>query len=315
MSHSYLMSPPPRGWKIRGGTNYKSKTHPAVNPRKALEEWLRLADAIESAGGKVGVVEPSEEPLLTGMMYTANAGWLRAAGTDPVFRLANVSVAHRKAERPFLDLALVAAGFRTEHSNAVWEGQADMCHLPDRLILTYGVRSTRESVEEVADALPPGALFHAARLREPYFHGDTCMDALAAPKGPVWFAFPGAFASAEEYDAAKVFAAGAAEVIEISEADALAYACNSLAVGEELLVPTGLSRRFKDAARAQAFKLRELDFGELFGKGGGGPRCLVNELRGMPEIPASLAYRRIRPSLAGRVATYPTSSEAAGAAG
>ena len=311
MSHSYLMSPPPRGWRIRGGTNYKSKSRPSVNPRKALEEWISLADAIESAGGKVGVVEPSEEPLLTGMMYAANAGWLRAVGPDPVFRLANVSVAHRKAELPVLDLALVAAGFRTERSNAVWEGQADMCHLPDRLILTYGVRSTRESVEEVGDALPMGALFHPARLREPYFHGDTCMDALAAPRGPIWFAFPGAFASAEEYEAARVFAGGSAEVIEISEADALAYACNSLAVGEELLLPTGLSRKFKDAARSAGYKVRELDFGELFGKGGGGPRCLVNELRGLPEVPSSLAYSRIRPSLAGRVATYPTSSEAA----
>jgi N-dimethylarginine dimethylaminohydrolase len=308
MSHSYLMSPPPRGWRIRGGTNYKSKARPAVNPRKALEEWLRLADAIESAGGRVGVVEPSEEPLLTGMMYTANAGWLRAAGPDPVFRLANVSVEHRKAERPVIELALVAAGFRTEQSHAVWEGQADMCHLPDRLVLTYGVRSVRESVEEVEEGLAPGALFHAARLRDPFFHGDTCMDPLAAPRGPVWLAFPGAFASAEEYDAARAFAGGAAEVIEISEADALAYACNALAVGEELLVPTGLSPAFKDATRAQGYKLRELDFGELFGKGGGGPRCLVNELRGLAEIPASLAYRRIRPSLATRVATYPTSS-------
>ncbi len=238
MSHGYLMSPPPRGWQIRGGTNYKSKGRPTVNPRKALTEWLQLADASESAGGRVGVVEPSEEPLLTGMMYTANAGWLRTAGPDPLFRLANVSVAHRQAERPVIELALVAAGFRTEQSRSVWEGQADMCHLPDRLILSYGVRSAGESIEEVEEALPTGALFHAVRLREPYFHGDTCMDPLAAPRGPTWLAFPGAFASAEEYDAAKVFAGAAAEVIEISEADALAYACNSLAVGTSSSSPT-----------------------------------------------------------------------------
>jgi hypothetical protein len=60
--------------------------------------------------------------------------------------------------------------------------------------------------------------------------------------------------------------------------------------------------------RAHGFELRELDFGELFGKGGGGPRCLVNELRGLPEIPDALSFQKIRPSLAARVAKYPSSS-------
>ncbi|MHB8419115.1 MAG: dimethylarginine dimethylaminohydrolase family protein [Myxococcales bacterium] len=306
MSHGYLMSPPPRGWHIRGGSNYKSKGRPAVNPQRALVEWLALADAIESAGGRVAVLEPSEEPLLTGLMYTANAGWLRSGGPAPVFRLAQVSVEHRQAERPVLEAALAAAGFRTERAAAVWEGQADMCHLPDRVILSYGVRSVRESVDEVAAALPPGTPFHAARLREPYFHGDTCMDPLAGPRGPLWLAYPGAFADAAEYQVARRFASSAAEVVEVSEEDALAYGCNSLPVGGALLAPSGLSKRFKDVVRAQGYELRELDMGELFGKGGGGPRCLVNELRGLPEIPTSLSYQRARPALAARLPGYPT---------
>ncbi|HUB06674.1 MAG TPA: hypothetical protein VMB50_06720 [Myxococcales bacterium] len=306
MSHAYLMSPPPRGWYIRGGSNYKSQGRPAVNPRQALQEWLGLADAIESAGGRVAFLEPSDEPLLTGLMYTANAGWLRSGGSDPIFRLANVSVEHRHAERAVLEVALQAAGFRTERAAAIWEGQADMCHLPDRIILSYGVRSVRESVDEVAAALPPGTPFHAVRLRDPYFHGDTCMDPLPGPRGPLWVAFPGAFASAREYDAARRFASGAADVAEISEEDALAYACNSLPVGDELLVPGGLSAHFKDLVRSQGYKVRELAMGELFGKGGGGPRCLVNELRGLAEVPASLAYSRVRPSLTARAAAYPT---------
>ena len=306
MSHGYLMSPPPRGWVIHGGENYKSKKRPKVNARKAFEEWLRLADAIESAGGWVVALEPSEAPLLTGMPYTANAGWLRTGGARPLFRLAQVSVEHRRAERPILAAALGALGVETEDAQAVWEGQADMCQLPDRIILTYGVRSVRASVDEVAQALPAGGLYHAAKLRDPFFHGDTCMDPLPAPRGPVWLAFPGAFASAEEYQAARSFAAKAAEVIEISEADALAYACNSLPVGEELLMPAGLSAGLRDALRAQGFRARELDLEELFGKGGGGPRCLVNELRGLVEAPQAAAYRRLRPGLAARIDSYPT---------
>ncbi len=305
MSSVYLMSPPPRGWYIRGGSNYKSRGRPVVSPRQALQEWIGLADAIEAAGGRVAFLEPSEEPLLTGMMYTANAGWLRTGGAEPLFRLARVSVEHRRAEREVLDGALRAAGFRTEQAEAVWEGQADMCHLPDRVLLSYGVRSVRESVDEVAAALPPGTSFHAARLRDPYFHGDTCMDPLPAPRGPLWAAYPGAFASAAEYEAARRFAAGGADVAEISEEDALAYACNSLPVGEELLVPAGLSARFKDLARGQGYRVRELAMGELFGKGGGGPRCLVNELRGLSELPPSLAYGRARQAMLARLPGYP----------
>ncbi len=305
--HAYLMSPPPRGWRIRGAANYKSRGRPQVSPRRAYREWLALADAIEGAGGKVAVVPASDAPLLTGMPYTANAGWLRAPGH---FRLANVSVAHRKDERAVLEAALTAAGFSTERAEAVWEGQADMCHLPGAVILTYGVRSVKQSVDEVAALLPPGVRFHAARLRDPYFHGDTCMNPLPAPRGPVWLAFPGAFASPEEWRAARKFAAGLADVVEIAEADALAYGCNSLPIGGTFLAPAGLSERLLVTVRTLGYEdVRELDFGELFGKGGGGPRCLVNELRGLAEPPAALAYAPRREALASAADGYPEAAE------
>jgi N-dimethylarginine dimethylaminohydrolase len=216
-------------------------------------------------------------------------------------------------ESPVVRAALSEFGWEIEACPSVWEGQADMCSLPPGtsgapLILTYGVRSTRASVDEVAAALPSGQSFHAGRLREPFFHGDTCMDPLPAPKGPVWVVFPGAFASDEEYRAARRFASDSAEVFEISEADALAYACNSLPVGGELLLPTGLSSRFLEAAASFGYRTRELDFGELFGKGGGGPRCLVNHLRGLAAAPPAARYAARRSELKERAASYAVSS-------
>src|SRR5450631_2905030 len=101
MARVFLMSPPPPDWRIRGGANYKSETRARVNPRRAMSEWLGLADAIEKNGGVVNVVPPrrSTGDPLTGLMYTANAGWLCAAGR---FRLARLSVAHRQGERGYL---------------------------------------------------------------------------------------------------------------------------------------------------------------------------------------------------------------------
>src|SRR5271155_2299059 len=115
------MSPPAPGWRITGGANYKSTGRPAVNPRKAMLEWLALADAVVASGAEVCVLPPPGAPeLLSGLMYTANAGWLVAPGR---FKVANLSVAHRKAERAYLCGVLPGLlGLSVEASAAVWEG-------------------------------------------------------------------------------------------------------------------------------------------------------------------------------------------------
>lgn len=298
------MTPPPAGWRILGGANYKSARREPVNPQRALREWLALADAITAAGGEISVLPPPAPPaLLTGLLYTANAGWLVAEGR---FRLARLSVPHRQAEAPHLRAALRPTGWRIEVSQSIWEGQADMCWLsPQAVLLSYGVRSVKESVDEVRAALPAGVTAHAARLREPFFHGDTCMDVIDAEPGPLWLACPAAFATREEYVAARAFAERSAIVIEVSEADALAYACNSLSLGKRLLAPLGLSAALLAALAQRSVEVQALDFGELFGKGGGGPRCLVNELRGLSRAPAGTAYAEKRAALVAAVETYP----------
>ena len=301
------MSPPPSGWRIVGGANYKSAGHAQVSPRKAFEEWVVLADAIVATGAEVSVVPPPAPPaLLSGLMYTANAGWLV---TPERFKVANLSVAHRKAEQPYLREMLPGLlGLSVEGTAAVWEGQADMCTLgPSALILSYGVRSQLESIAEVRALLPAGVRVQAARLREPFFHGDTCMDLIEVRSGHAWLAFPGAFASDVEYREVRSFVEREAEVLEIVEADALAYACNSLSLGRSLLVPEGLSPELTSRLASQGVELHPLNFGELFGKGGGGPRCLVNELRGLERPPRGTSLSRAPGRAAERRSTVPNS--------
>jgi N-dimethylarginine dimethylaminohydrolase len=298
------MSPPPRRWRIRGAANYKSVSRAAVNPRRAFAEWLALADAIVATGACVNVVPPPEDgaEVLTGLMYTANAGWLRDGRH---FRLAHLSVPHRQREGAYLAAKLKELfGWEIEETRALWEGQADMCRLSDSMVLlSYGVRSTSQSVEEVAALLPaPNHL--AVRLREPFFHGDTCMDLLRGRR-PVFLVFPAAFAEREEYHRVRDVAAGIAEVIEISEQDALGYACNSLSLGDDLLVPAGISEVLRRSLTEHGYRLRELDFTELFGKGGGGPRCLVNDLGPLEAAPQASRFADIAPSLRDALASYP----------
>jgi N-dimethylarginine dimethylaminohydrolase len=198
-------------------------------------------------------------------------------------------------------------GLSAEGTSTLWEGQADMGTLgPSSVILSYGVRSAFESIAEVRALIPSSVRTHAARLREPFFHGDTCMDLIETRSGPAWLVFPGAFASNEEYLGVRSFAEREAEVIELREADALAYACNSLSIGRTLLAPVGLSGELTSLLIGKGVDLRPLEFGELFGKGGGGPRCLVNELRGLDAAPRATRYPEQRGELAGAMEAYPT---------
>ena len=61
-----------------------------------------------------------------------------------------MSVAHRQAEQAHIKAFWAEAGVPTEAAQHTWEGQADVATLPgNRFLLTWGVRSVRESLDEV----------------------------------------------------------------------------------------------------------------------------------------------------------------------
>ncbi len=306
MSATFLMSYPGPGWRIRGGENFRSLTKSPTNPRAALKEWLKLADAITRAGGRILPISPPViDPPLTGMIYTANAGAL--FGAAETFMLSKMSVAHRQTEheyvRQFMTKLSISSVVDCENT---WEGQADICTLsPHQFLLTWGVRSVKESLAEVRARLPREASVLEVQLRDPYFHGDTCLDPLVTPNGRVvLLAHEGALVDRSLGDLRK-FAGDRIEVLAVDQADALGYACNALSVNGTILAPTGLSSRLVGQLSAFGFRIEELALTELFGKGGGGPRCLVNELRGFTIPDGARDYAARRDMLHALTASYP----------
>jgi N-dimethylarginine dimethylaminohydrolase len=240
------------------------------------------------------------------MIYAANHGAYFPRGGDPLFLVSKMYVEHRKAEDTHV-AAFVrdGLGIATELAAHTWEGQADIATLgPNRFILTWGVRTVHEACARVRDLLPKDAEILELKIRDPYFHGDTCMSVLPGHPG-VLMVYPGSLVD-RSMDDLRAFASGM-DVLEISEADALAYACNGLAVDQTLVMPTGLSAGLVDELGSRGYDVRSLDFGELFGKGGGGPRCLVNELRGMEaaDVTEGARYTTLRPSLEMFCRDYP----------
>lgn len=307
MGTTFLMSYPGPNWQIRGGANFRSEARAATNPRRALVEWLKLCDAITRAGGRILVMPPPATEL-TGLIYTANAGQLFHHADGYTFLVSRMAVAHRKAEHEHVRRFVEQAGLAVRDATRTWEGQADLQFVgSNRYIATWGVRSERESLDEVRALLPSGTRFLDLQLREPFFHGDTCLDALTNRAGDVTLlAYDGAFVGAGVVELRK-FVGERIEVVPIERDDALGYACNSLCVGGTVFLPTGLSTTLRGHLVRRGFTYEELELDELFGKGGGGPRCLVNELRGVVVNPGAPDYASLRDELHDLVDRYPES--------
>ena len=306
----FLVSYPGPTWRILGAQNFRSATRASTSARGALQEWLNFTEVLAARGAfLLPVSPPLVEPPLTGLLYAANHGHLFARpGAPPLFLVSRMSVPHRALERGVVRGHMEALGFETAEIASRWEGQAEITTLPGgRFILTWGVRSDRESVDEVAALLPADARVLVVRLRAPFFHGDTCLNLIEAQDGrAVLLAHEGALVDTSIGELAR-FCEPDVEVLPVTEADALNYACNALPMGQALIAPPGLSAELRGQLDARGVTLLEVLLGELFGKGGGGPRCLVNELRGIDA--RALGALDWRPAVVAQVAGYPKAAE------
>ncbi|MSP60995.1 MAG: hypothetical protein EXR72_11750 [Myxococcales bacterium] len=309
MSGTYLMSYPGPDWQIRGAANFRSETRSETNPRRAFQEWISLCDAITRAGGHILVMHPpSVEPSLTGMIYTANAGQLFRSSEQPLYLLSNMSVPHRQGEREFFRAFAAEAGLATAVARSPWEGQAELQLVGgNRFIATWGVRSVRPSLDDIRPLLPSNAKLIDLEIQAPFFHGDTCLDPIANRAGDVVLLAHGAALCRSSVEAIRHFVGNSIEVYPVDRDDALASACNSLCVQGTLIMPTGISPALRGQLVRRGFTIEELALPELFGKGGGGPRCLVNEMRGVVLNPGAPDYASLRDQLVERAMQYPES--------
>jgi N-dimethylarginine dimethylaminohydrolase len=308
MGATFLMSYPGPDWRIEGGENFRSKEKAATNPRQALREWLTLCDAITDAGGRILVMPPPQKPSLTGLVYTANTGALFKQVNHWEFVVSKMSVAHRETERAYVKKFFDEAGVPTAEAPNTWEGQADLTVLPgNRFLVTWGVRSVKASIEDVRARLPQAARVLDVQLKEPFFHGDTCLDALVNRGGDCVLLAHGAAFASRSIPEIRSFIGSYAEVVPVDADDALAYACNSLCVNGTLIMPEGTSTGLRGTLIHRGFNIVELDLSELFGKGGGGPRCLVNQLHGFVISDDAPSYTVQRDRLHLLLDSYPES--------
>ena len=278
------MSPPRKDWGLRGRGNFRARDADDRDASTARDEWCQLADAIVEAGADVLVCPPPDDPSLTGMLYTAEAGelYLNKAG-EPVWLLPNMAVEHRRGEKEYIRSFFEGLDIPCEEIDAVWEAQGDAIRGKTwrQVVHTYGggpeARTSKEAYKNVAPRLSPQYMqlkFEA----DPYFHGNTFMNVYLGPdvRGGLLVICPRAV-SEDSYEQVVDFL-GEIRIHKISEEESLGYDTNALQVGTTVLAPSTLSGGTEQALTDIGLTVQKLEFEELFQKGGGAPVCLTNRL-------------------------------------
>jgi N-dimethylarginine dimethylaminohydrolase len=236
----------------------------------AHRQWERLVALLLGAGARIELMEP--HPGVPDLVFTANAALI----CDKSAIVSSFRFEQRQAEEPFYGDRLASLGFETSVvQGSYFEGAGDALY--DRrlpiLYFGHGWRSDRAAMAQI-DA-HCGVRVLPLRLLEPrFYHLDTCLCPLAS--GHV-LAFMDAFSHRSQ---ALLRMTLGDFLIEISEDDALAFACNAVEVNDSIVMhraSAALSHRLDTIG----YSVHETDLSE-FQKAGGSAKCLTLKLNDGP---------------------------------
>jgi len=295
----YLMSPPGRGWALRGRANFRSQEAAPVAPFRARKEWLALAEAIEAAGATVVVLPPSDETL-TGLPYAAEAGHAlppAARGQKPRFLLPRMAAPHRVRERELWAPLAARLGFEViDPGTGLWEGQGDVAAFDGATLLFYGGRTDREGLTAALRHFDGEVM--VLELRQPAFHGNMAVLPLPAVDRLLVcqevIVGDGLERLVERF--------GGGRLDPVSEDEIRSYATNGLPIGKRWLAPSVVPKRVKERVAQLGMEVVELDMGELCEKAGGASRCLVCHAPGVRDqltIPPESTLAAVRDAIHG----------------
>lgn len=233
-----------------------------VESRLAYAQWSQLYEAVSNVAEVFVLSENS--PYAPDLVFTANAG--KVVGDN--FILSNFRNPERKPEEPIFENYFQSIGKTIIKLNHFYEGEGD--HLQDsnnEHWVGYGFRTDVSVKPELEKIL--NTTVNAVELVDPrWYHLDTCFAPL--PNNTlVWY--PPAFSMAS-----KEFITNSFEnLIEVSETDALQFACNLFIVDNTIFVPKNNS--LTSTLENLGYIVKEFDLSEFL-KSGGASKCLVLNL-------------------------------------
>lgn len=240
----------------------------AASRERAQAQWDALVAAAEAAGARVERIAPAAG--LPDMVFSANAGLVLGDSFVP----SRFRHAERRGEEALFADWCRRAGLRIrtlpEHLRFEGAGDALLDRGARRLWMGHGHRSDLAAAHALAELLDIEVI--PLRLVDPrFYHLDTCFCPL---RDGYLLYYPAAFDDyAQEAIARRV---PPARRIAVSEADALAFACNAVDLDQRLL----LNRASPELCTALArigYRTVQTPLDEFL-KAGGAAKCLTLRL-------------------------------------
>lgn len=235
-------------------------------PDASRTQWHELHELLISLGSEVHLLEPVEG--LPDLVFTANAGFVFR---ETVF-LSRFRHDARKGETPVDRAWFESHGFETVMLPEPWnfEGAGDALFLGDTLFAGYFIRSDAAAMQWLAAKI--GSRVIPLQLTDDYYyHLDTCFCPLSRTEA---IYFPAAF---DQY-AQKALRQHVPVLIDVREDEAARFACNSVVLGEHVVLNTGCPS-VEAALEELGYTTHSLELGEFI-KAGGSAKCLTLRLDG-----------------------------------
>lgn len=225
----------------------------------AQSQWQTLFDTFQRLGVQPEIIAQGEH--VPDMVFTANAGLVY--GKKVV--MSNFRFPERQAEEPLFESWFLKHGFEVARlQSGAFEGEGDALFVGKTLIGGYGFRTDRAIYEELPKLLGIDRVFALELINPHYYHLDTCFCPLFDNTA---LCFPGAFSK----DSLNLLG-NEVELLAIPEADADRFACNSVIIGNDIIMPAGCPTTAA-MVESRGFTVHPVVLDEFL-KAGGAAKCL-----------------------------------------
>jgi len=194
------------------------QNQPVLN--KSIKQWYGLHHLIIRCGGYVVYLHPKAD--LPDMVFTANAGF----PYQGKFIVSNFKHPQRKPEEKEFIEFFAENGFDIIHLDVPFEGMGDALVLGKYLVCGHGFR-THEDAHPVLAKIT-GLEVISLKLTDPrFYHLDTCFCPINSELAIIY------------QPAIESFPKGITRLIELNEEEAVHFGCNSVVLGDNIIVPEG----------------------------------------------------------------------------
>lgn len=235
-----------------------------VDKELALDQWTRLHHLVIRCGGYVEYIQ--QQHGKPDMVFTANAGIIK----DRNFFSSSFKFSQRVLEEHHWTEWFLDNGYSVsklpKKLNLTFEGAGDCLEWGDYLICGYGPRSSEDAGRIAGKKMGYNEKkIKEVKLVSKFYHLDTCFCPLNSELALI---YPEAFAIRPQLEGKNL--------IHVDEEDAGKFACNSVIIGEHVIMPSGCEETAHKVAE-HGFKVHLTDMSEFI-KSGGACKCLTLEL-------------------------------------